>query len=141
MHPISNSTRYWYLIFYHKNSEKYLGTPSKSVSKQDFQFWNYHFLLVLYSVCYDFDRDSEGVARYFSEFLWQNIKFPTFLDQNPPSNWNLWHVFFMSDLNYLLQFASTHPVICIWTPGAGSVHSQKCTLCKFWRIYWNFNLH
>ena len=58
------------LIFYQKNSEKYLATPSKSVSKPDFLFWNYHFLLFLYSVCYDFDRDFEGVARYFSEFMW-----------------------------------------------------------------------
>ena len=28
------------------------------------------FSLVLCSLCYDFDRDFEGVARYFSEFLW-----------------------------------------------------------------------
>ena len=32
------------LIFYNKNSEKYLATPSESVSKPDFWFGNYHFL-------------------------------------------------------------------------------------------------
>ena len=70
LHPISNCKRYWHLIFYQKNSEKYLATTSKSVSKPDFLFWNYPFYLVLYSVCYDFDRYFESVARNFSKFFW-----------------------------------------------------------------------
>ena len=48
--------------------------------------------------------------RFYWHAGWAN-KYPTFLDQNPPSNWNLWHFFFLSDLNYLLQFASGHPVV------------------------------
>ena len=38
--------------------------------KARFPIFKLPFSLVLCSVCYDFDRDFEGVARYFSEFLW-----------------------------------------------------------------------
>ena len=51
---------------------------SKSLSKPDFPFCNYRFLLVLYIECYDFDRNFECLARFFSEFFWYHIKFPTF---------------------------------------------------------------
>ena len=38
--------------------------------KARFSILKLPFSLVLCSVCYHFDRYFEGVARYFSEFLW-----------------------------------------------------------------------
>ena len=77
----------WY-FYYHKGGKFYmvpqksrinLARHSKSLSKSDFPFWNYHFFLVLYTVWYDFDRDFECLSRFFSGFLKYHIKFPTFL--------------------------------------------------------------
>ena len=50
---------------------------SKSLSMPEFPLRNYSFLSVLYTVCYDFDRDFECLAGFFSEFLWSHVKFPT----------------------------------------------------------------
>ena len=46
-------------IWDHKNPEKNPIRHSKSLSMPEFPFWKYPFLLVLYTVCYDFDRDFE----------------------------------------------------------------------------------
>ena len=62
-----------------KFRKKNLTRHSKSLSKPDFLFLNYCILLVLYTVCYNFDRDFECLARFFSEFFWYHIKFPTFV--------------------------------------------------------------
>ena len=63
-------TRSWHLICHHKNSEKNYTSPSKSLSKLDFPFWNNCFLLVLCTVCYEFYSDFECLIWFFSEFLW-----------------------------------------------------------------------
>ena len=44
---------------------KNLTRHSKSLSKPDFPFCNYRFLLVLYIECYDFDRNFECLAKFF----------------------------------------------------------------------------
>ena len=51
---------------------------SKSMLMLEFPFWNNRFLLVLYTVCYDFDRDFECLARFFSEFWLIRHKIPPF---------------------------------------------------------------
>ena len=65
----------WNLICHHKNSEKNYTSPSKSLSKLDFPFWNNCFLLVLCTVCYEFYSDFECLIWFFSEFLWFDMKF------------------------------------------------------------------
>ena len=55
----------WNFIWYHKNSEKNLARHSKSLSKPDVPFWNYRFLSVLCTVCYDFEKDFEWLSRFF----------------------------------------------------------------------------
>ena len=41
-----------------KNLARHLKSP-------DFPFGNYCFLLVLYTVCYDFEKDFEWLSRFF----------------------------------------------------------------------------
>ena len=91
----------WY--FYYRKGGKFYMVPqksrinlarhSKSLSKSDFPFWNYHFFLVLYTVWYDFDRDFECLSRFFSGFLKYHIKFPTFSIIKIPFNQKSIHVF------------------------------------------------
>ena len=66
------------LCLINQNSEKNLTRHSKSLSKPDFPFWNCHFLLVLYTVCYDFDRGFWVPGEIFSEFWLIRHKIPPF---------------------------------------------------------------
>ena len=78
---------------------------SKSILMPEFPFWNNRFLLVLYTVCYDFDRDFEYLAGFFfwifvvpykihhlcdnKNTFWLKI-YPGFLSQIAIYNFPIW---------------------------------------------------
>ena len=76
-----------------RNSEKNLIRHSKYLSKPDLPFLNYCFLQILFTVCYDFNRDFECFVGLFSEFLWCHIKFPSFAIIKIPLDLKSMHVF------------------------------------------------